>query len=100
MRLQVGEPAQGGEGVGLVRKAEGRLVAAEAVVAVEQAGCSKAIDAGPEIVGRMANLGRAHRGGPAPVVAAVERVRRQRTALAVDCGMEGRLHEATLAILK
>ena len=71
MRLQVGEPAQGGEGVGLVRKAEGRLVAAEAVVAVEQAGCAKAIDAGPEIVGRMAGLDAAHRGGPAPVVAAV-----------------------------
>jgi hypothetical protein len=100
MSLQVGEPAQGGEGVGLVRKAEGGLVAAEAVVAVEQAGCSKAIDAGPEVVGRVASLGAAHRGGPAPVVAAVERVRRQRTALAPDRGMEGRLHEATLALLK
>jgi hypothetical protein len=100
MRLEMGEPAQGGEGVGLVRKAKGGLVAAEAVVAVEQAGCSKEIGAGPEIVGCMASLGRAHRGSPAPVVAAVECVRRQRTALAADRGMEGRLHEATLAILK
>jgi hypothetical protein len=82
--------------VGLVRKAEGGLVAAEAVVAVEPAGCSEAIDAGPEIVGRVAGLGRAHRGGPAPVVAAVERVWRQRTALTADRGMEGRLHAATL----
>jgi hypothetical protein len=100
MSLQVGEPAQGGEGVGLVRKAVRGLVAAEAVVAVEQAGCAKAVDAGPEIVGRVASLGRAHRGGPAPVVAAVERVRRQRTALAPDRGMEGRLHEATIPELK
>jgi hypothetical protein len=100
MRLEVGEPAQGGEGVGLVREAEGGFVAAEAVVSVEQAGCAKAIYAGPEIVGCVASLGRAHRGGPAPVVAAVERVRRQRTALAVDCGMDGRLHEATLTKLK
>jgi hypothetical protein len=100
MRLQMGEPAQGGEGVGLVWKAEGSLVAAEAVVAVEQAGCAKAVDAGPEIVGRVASLGRAHGGSPAPVVAAVERVRRQRTALTADRGMEGRLHEATIPELK
>jgi hypothetical protein len=100
MRLEVGEPAQGGEGVGLVREAEGGFVAAEAVVSVEQAGCAKAIYAGPEIVGCVASLGRAHRGGPAPVVAAVERVRRQRTTFAVDCGMDGRLHEATLTKLK
>ncbi|HEV3494311.1 MAG TPA: hypothetical protein VG224_27150 [Reyranella sp.] len=111
MRLQMGEPAQGGEGVGLVREAEGRLVAAEAVVAVEQAGQPEAVDRGPEVVGRILGLGPAHRGGPTPVVAAVELVRRQRTALAADRGMDAvggfmeaemgragaRLHEATLA---
>ncbi|MGZ3340349.1 MAG: hypothetical protein ACXU9B_11260 [Reyranella sp.] len=72
-------------------------MAAEAVVAVEQPGCAKAIGAGPEVVGRVASLGRARRGSPAPVVAAVGRVRRQGAALAPDRGMEGRLHEATLS---
>jgi len=104
MRLQVGEPAQGGEGVGFVCEAEGRLMPAEAVVAVEQAGQSEAVDRGPEVVGRMLGLGRAHCGGPTPVAGAVELVRRQRTALAADRGMDtvgsvvgGRLHGATLA---
>jgi hypothetical protein len=63
----MGEPAQGGAGVGLVREAERRLVAAEAVVAVEQGGEPEAMDGGPEIVGRVPGLGRAHRGGPVPV---------------------------------
>jgi hypothetical protein len=67
MGLQMGEPAQGGEGVGLVRKAEGGLVAAEAVVAVEQGRESEAVDGGPEIGGRVLGLGRAGRGGPMPV---------------------------------
>ncbi len=107
MGLQMGEPAQGGEGVGLVREAEGGFVAAEAVVAVEQRGQPKAMDGGPEVVGRVAGLGPAHRGGPTPVIAAVEFVRRQRPALAADRGMDavggvvgGRLHEATLSLLK
>jgi hypothetical protein len=105
VRLQVAEPAHGGEGVGLVREAEGRFVAAEAIVAVEQVGEAETVDAGPEIVGRMLGLGRAHRGSPAPVVGAAqlagwERVRRQRPALAADRGVDGcergaggRLHE-------
>src|SRR6266446_9166826 len=54
MRLQVAEPAQGGDGVGFVREAEGRLMAAETVVAVEQSGQPQAVDAGPEIVDRVA----------------------------------------------
>jgi hypothetical protein len=88
MRLQVAEPAQGGEGVDLVRQAEGRLVAAEAVVAVEQAGRAEAMDARPEIVGRVPGLGRAGRGGPATVRDAVEIVRRQRPARAADRGVD------------
>jgi hypothetical protein len=64
------EPAEGGEGMGLVREAEGRLMAAEPVVAVEQGSQSKAVHAGPEIVGRMPGLGGAGRDGPAPVVGA------------------------------
>src|SRR4029077_3033252 len=87
MRLQVAEPAQGGKGVGLVGEAEGRLMTAEAVVAVEQSGQAEAIDDGPEIVDCMLGLGRAHRGSPAPVVGAAqlvswERVRRRWSALA------------------
>jgi hypothetical protein len=104
MRLQVGEPAQGGAGVGLVREAEGRLVAAEAVVAVEQGGQPQAMDARPEIVGRVAGFGAAHRGGPTPVVDAIERGGRQRLARAADrfmgAGGSGRLHDATLVVLK
>jgi hypothetical protein len=89
MGLQMGQPAERGKGVDLVRQAEGRLVAAEAVVAVEQAGRAEAMDAGPEIVGRMPGLGRAGRGGPAPVVGAVRVAHRQRPARAADRGAEG-----------
>jgi hypothetical protein len=107
MGLQVGEPTEGGKGVGLVGEAEGGFVAAETIVAVEPAGQPEAVDYGPEIVGRVLCLGRAYRGGPAPVGSAVELGARQRPALAADGGMDslasvggGRLHEAVLALLK
>src|SRR6267142_2289802 len=84
MRLQVAEPAQGGKGVGFVRQAEGRLMAAETVVAVEQGSQPKAVNAGPEVVDRVAGFGGAGRGGPAPVVGAGGSGERQRMALAPD----------------
>jgi hypothetical protein len=84
----MGEPVERGKGVGLVREAEGRLVAAESIVAVEPGSQPEAIDDAPEIVGRVLGLGAAHLGGPAPVVGAGERVRRQWPALAADRGMD------------
>jgi hypothetical protein len=84
MRLQVAEPAQGGDGEGFVREAEGRLMAAETVVAVEQGRQSKAVNAGPEVVDRVPGFGGAGRGGPAPVVRAGWSGDRQRMALAPD----------------
>ncbi|HEY2228240.1 MAG TPA: hypothetical protein VGI22_11005 [Xanthobacteraceae bacterium] len=99
MRLQVREPAQRGKGVGLVGEAEEGLVAAESVVAVEPGGEAKAMDGRPEIVGRVADLGAAYRGGPGPVVRSVEIVRWQRSPLAADRGMDAvrRLVESPVA---
>src|SRR5271163_2948475 len=88
MCLQMGEPTHRGDSVDLVGEAERGLMAAEAVVAVEQAGQFEAMNAGPKIVGRVFRLGGAHGRRPASVVGAVELMGRQRATLAADRSMD------------
>jgi hypothetical protein len=87
--LQVGKPAQGCDGMSLVREPEGHLVPAETVIAIEQSDKAKATDASPKVVGCMPGLFCTYRGCPASVMRTRTLFAGQGRALAADGGLHG-----------
>ena len=90
MCLQVTEPAQRGAGMRLMRQTKWRLMATKAVVAIEQAGNAKALDARPEIGSRVASLCGANRRRPASVRTCRSLGYRKRAAGSLDGVMHRR----------